>query len=67
MATKATTGIGALIRYHNGTAWVSFGEITNVSGPTMSRDTHDVTSLASTAADRDWETLQYQSSLLLPC
>ena len=56
MSTKAKSGVGALLRYFRGSAWVNFGEVTNINGPTMSRATHDVTSLASTGGFREFIT-----------
>lgn len=56
MPTNAISGVGALMRYYSGAAWVSLGEVTNISGPSMSRDTHDVTSLASTGGYREFIT-----------
>jgi len=56
MTTEAISGVGALLRYYTGSAWASIGEVTNISGPTMSRDTHDVTSLASTGGYREFIT-----------
>ncbi len=54
--TQAVAGVGALMRYYNTvlTAWASIGEVTNISGPSMSKDTHDVTSLASTGGYREF-------------
>lgn len=54
--TLAISGLGALMRYYTGSAWASIGEVTNISGPTMSRDTYDVTSLASTGGYREFIT-----------
>jgi predicted secreted protein len=54
--SDAKSGVGALLRYYTGSAWVSFGEVTNISGPTMTRATHDVTSLASTGGFREFIT-----------
>ncbi len=56
--SKAITGLGALMRYFDigGGAWASIGEVTNISGPTMSRETHDVTSLATTGGYREFIT-----------
>jgi predicted secreted protein len=45
--TNAVASVGALLKKYTGTAWVSVGEVINISGPTMSRETIDVTSLAS--------------------
>lgn len=54
--TGAISGVGALMRYYTGTVWASIGEVTNISGPTMSRDTIDVTSLASQGGYREFIT-----------
>lgn len=55
--SDAISGVGALMRYYvSGTGYVSIGEVTNISGPSMSRDTHDVTSLASTGGYREFIT-----------
>jgi predicted secreted protein len=45
--TNAVASVGALLKKYTGTAWVSVGEVINISGPTMSREIIDVTSLAS--------------------
>ncbi len=52
--TNAVSSVGALLKKWSGSAWASVGEITNISGPTMSRDTIDVTSLASTGGYREF-------------
>jgi len=55
MATNAVSSIGALLRKHiTGTTWASVGEVTTLSGPNMSRETIDVTSLASTGGYREY-------------
>lgn len=54
--TLAETGVGALMRYYTGAAWAAIGEVTNISGPTMAKETHDVTSLASTGGYREFIT-----------
>jgi predicted secreted protein len=54
--TQAISGVGALLRYYTGAAWASLGEVTNISGPSMSRATHDVTSLATTGGYREFIT-----------
>jgi len=53
--TDAISGVGALMRYHD-TTWKSIGEVTNISGPSMSRETHDVTSLATVGGYREFIT-----------
>jgi predicted secreted protein len=52
--TNAISSVGALLKKYTGTAWVSVGEVINISGPTMSRETIDVTSLASTGGYREF-------------
>jgi predicted secreted protein len=52
--TNAVSSVGALLKKYTGTAWVSVGEVINISGPTMSRETIDVTSLASTGGYREF-------------
>jgi len=52
--TQAFAGVGALFRKWSGTAWVSLGEVISISGPSMSRNTIDVTSLASTGGYREF-------------
>lgn len=54
--SDAISGVGALMRYYNGSAWASIGEATNIAGPTMSRETYDVTSLASSGGYREFIT-----------
>ena len=52
--SDAVSGVGALVRYYLGSAWVNFGEVTNITGPSMTKATHDVTSLASTRGFREF-------------
>jgi len=52
--TQAVAGVGALMRYYLTSSWVSVGEATSISGPSMSKETHDVTSLASTGGYREF-------------
>jgi predicted secreted protein len=52
--TNAVSSVGALLKKYTGTAWVSVGEVINISGPTMSRETIDVTSLANTGGYREF-------------
>lgn len=52
--TNAISSVGALLKKYSGTAWVSVGEVINISGPTMSRETIDVTSLSSTGGYREF-------------
>ena len=53
--TNAISSIGALLRKHiSGSTWASVGEITTLTGPNMSRESIDVTSLASTGGYREY-------------
>lgn len=52
--TNAVSSVGALLKKYTGAAWASVGEVVNISGPTMSRETIDVTSLASTGGYREF-------------
>jgi predicted secreted protein len=52
--TNAVSSVGALLKKYTGAAWVSVGEVINISGPSMSRETIDVTSLASTGGYREF-------------
>jgi predicted secreted protein len=52
--TNAVSSVGALLKKYTGVAWVSVGEVINISGPSMSRETIDVTSLASTGGYREF-------------
>ncbi len=52
--SSASAGVGTLFRRWSGSAWVNIAEINNISGPTMSRDTIDVTSLDSTGGYREF-------------
>lgn len=52
--SNATSGVGALFRKWTGTAWADMGEVLSISGPNMSRETIDVTSLASTGGYREF-------------
>lgn len=54
MSSQATAGVGAQFRRWSGTAWVEIAEIMNISGPSASRDTIDVTSLGSTGGYREF-------------
>ena len=54
MATNAISSIGALLRKYTGAAWASVGEVTTLSGPNMSKESIDVTSLASTGGYREY-------------
>jgi len=52
--TNAISSVGALLKKWTGSAWASVGEVINISGPMMSRETIDVTSLASTGGYREF-------------
>lgn len=54
MASNAVAGVGTLFRRWSGSAWVNIAEINSISGPSMSRDTIDVTSLDSTGGYREF-------------
>jgi predicted secreted protein len=50
----AKAGVGTQFRRWSGSAWVKIAEINSISGPNMSRDTIDVTSLDSTGGYREF-------------
>lgn len=52
--SNAVAGVGTLFRRWSGTAWVNIAEINSINGPTMSRETIDVTSLDSTGGYREF-------------
>ena len=54
--SNAVSGVGTLFRRWSGTAWVNIAEINSISGPGMSRNTIDVTSLDSTGGYREFIT-----------
>ena len=54
MASKAIAGVGTKFKRWNGSAWVDIAEINSITGPSMSRDTIDVTSLDSTGGYREF-------------
>ena len=54
MASNATAGVGTLFRRWSGTAWVNIAEVNSITGPSMSRETIDVTSLDSTGGYREF-------------
>lgn len=54
--SQAFSGVGTLFRYWSGSAWVSLGEVNNISGPGFSRETIDTTSLATTGGYRTFIT-----------
>ena len=50
----AKAGVGTQFRRWSGSAWVKISEINSISGPNMSRDTIDVTSLDSIGGYREF-------------
>jgi len=56
MASNAVAGVGTVFNRWSGTAWVPIAEINSITGPSMSRDTIDVTSLDSTGGYREFIT-----------
>lgn len=52
--SNAISGVGTLFRRWSGAAWVNIAEVNSISGPSMSRDTIDVTSLDSTGGYREY-------------
>jgi len=56
MASTAVSGVGTVFNRWSGSAWVPQAEINSITGPGMSRDIIDVTSLDSTAGYREFIT-----------
>jgi predicted secreted protein len=56
MASNAVAGVGTVFNRWSGSAWVPIAEINSITGPSMSRDTIDVTSLDSTGGYREFIT-----------
>lgn len=56
MASNAIAGVGTKFLRWSGSAWQSIAEINSITGPSMSRDTIDVTSLDSTGGYREFIT-----------
>ncbi len=54
MASEGIAGIGTLFRRWDGVNWVNISEIKNISGPSKSRTTIDVTSLDSTGGYKEF-------------
>jgi len=54
MSTKAVASVGTYFQRWNGSAWVTISEINSITGPGMSRDTIEVTSLDSTGGYREF-------------
>ena len=55
MSSNAIVGVGTKFQRWSGSAWVNIAEINSITGPGMSRDTVDVTSLDSTAGYREFK------------
>ena len=56
MASNAVSGVGTVFNRWSGSAWVPQAEINSITGPGMSRDTIDVTSLDSSGGYREFIT-----------
>jgi predicted secreted protein len=54
--SNAVSGVGTKFRRWDGANWDNIAEINSISGPTMSRDTIDVTSLDTTGGYREFIT-----------
>lgn len=52
----AIAGVGAKFRRWSGSAWESIGEVNNISGPTMTREFIDTTSLDTSGGYRTFIT-----------
>ena len=50
----AFSGVGTTFRRWNGSTWAAIANVNSISGPSMSRDTIDVTSLDSTGGYREF-------------
>lgn len=54
MATSATTGFGVLLQIDIASTFTTIAEVTSLSGPSISRDAIDVTSMDSTNGWREF-------------
>lgn len=54
MASNAFAGVGTKFLRDNGSSWDELAEVNSISGPSMSRETIDVTSLDSTGGYREF-------------
>jgi predicted secreted protein len=54
MPSLAVAGVGTIFQRWSGAAWVAISEINQITGPGMTRDTIDVTSLSSTGGYREF-------------
>jgi len=52
--SNAIAGVGTKFRRWDGSVWQDIAEINSITGPSMSRDTIDVTSLDSTGGYREF-------------
>ena len=52
--TEAISGIGAKLRYLNGSVYEELGEVVKISGPSKSRATIDATHLGSTGGYKEF-------------
>jgi predicted secreted protein len=52
--SNAFSGIGSKFRRWSGSAWVAIAEVKSISGPSMTRETIDVTNLDSTGGYREF-------------
>ena len=57
MASNAVAGVGTVFQRWSGSGWVQLAEINTITGPTMTRDVIDVTSLDSTDGYREFITV----------
>jgi predicted secreted protein len=56
MASNAFSGVGTQFMRWSGSAWVALAEVNSITGPTMTRNFIDVTSLDSTGGYREFIT-----------
>src|SRR5512137_1826867 len=56
MASNAIAGVGTKFYRWSGSAWVALSEVNSITGPSMTRDFIDVTSLDSTGGFREFIT-----------
>lgn len=54
MASAAVSGVGTQFKRWSGTTWVALAEVNSITGPGMTRDTIDVTSLDSLGGYREF-------------
>jgi predicted secreted protein len=54
MASNAVAGVGTVFYRWSGSGWVSMAEINSITGPGMTREQIDVTSLDSTGGYREF-------------